>query len=294
MRFARTRSVVLLATGLIALSACGSDESPDPAAAGTEASSSSSSEGASALEHIHGLGEDPASGKLFVATHFGLFEAAKGEVKLRRAGESRQDTMGFSVVDGKRFIGSGHPDPAAGGPGNLGLIESTDMGRSWKPVSLQGEADFHVLRSSGRTVYGSSAGGVMLSRDGGRSWKTRKPPADVFDLAIDPSMPTTVVASTAGGIFRSDDAGASWRAGAADFAGLLAWPTKGNLTLVDGKGAVSTSVDDGRTFAPTGGTIGATPVAFAAAPDGLLAARADGTVLQSRDAGATWQVRAQP
>ena len=281
----------VLAAGLLALGGCGSQAAAPGADTAVVASN-----GAAELEHIHGLGEDPKTGELFVATHYGLFRAPRGQTVLRRAGPSRQDTMGFSVVDAGRFLGSGHPDPGAGGPPALGLIASSDQGRTWKAISLAGRADFHVLRSSGHQVYGadSGTGQIMVSGDGGRSWTSRKPPADVYDLAIDPETPRHVVASTAQGIFTSGDAGGRWKPLAGGVAGLLAWPAARELVLVDQNGAVSRSQDAGRTFKATGGTIGSTPSAFVGARSGLLAALGDGTVLGSGDSGASWQVRAKP
>ncbi|MDQ4042025.1 MAG: exo-alpha-sialidase, partial [Actinomycetota bacterium] len=119
------------------------------------------------LHHIHGLGVDARSGDLFIATHNGLFVAPAGRTSVRRVGDSRQDIMGFSVAGPRRFVGSGHPAPGAQLTPNLGLIESVDGGRTWRNVSLLGEADFHVLRSAGRTVYGvdSATGRLMASRD---------------------------------------------------------------------------------------------------------------------------------
>jgi hypothetical protein len=71
-------------------------------------------------------------------------------------GESHQDTMGFTIVGPNHFLGSGHPDNLSQ-PSLLGLIESKDSGSSWKPISLLGDADFHVLRAVGRRVYGYDA-----------------------------------------------------------------------------------------------------------------------------------------
>jgi hypothetical protein len=192
----------LLAAGL---TACGGDEpTVEPAQeqpAGDQAS----------LAHIHGLGVGPADGTLYVATHTGLFEAAEGEQQLRRIGDSEQDIMGFSVVGGDRFIGSGHPAPDdANLPPNLGLIESRDAGRTWKSISLLGEADFHVLQSAGKRIYGfdGTQGRLMISSDGGRRWTQRAAPAAMFDLAIDPRNPDHIVASTERGVLCQSR---SWR-----------------------------------------------------------------------------------
>jgi hypothetical protein len=106
--------------------------------------------------HVHGLGVNPADGALFIATHTGLYRVEPGERKAERVGGSYQDTMGFTIVGANRFLGSGHPDINEAReenlPSLLGLIESTDEGESWQPISLSGEADFHVLRFAGERV----------------------------------------------------------------------------------------------------------------------------------------------
>jgi len=199
------------------------------------------------------------------------------------------------VVGAGRFIGSGHPDPSQNLPPNLGLIESRDGGESWKNISLLGEADFHVLRSAGRTVYGfdGTQGRLMVSTSGGRQWEQRTPPAGMFDLAIDPERPGRVVISTERGIFVSADAGERWRPLRDDIAGLLAWPAPDRLYLVDGQGQVLRSADAGKSFEPTGAVEGQ-PAAFVSHRDELYVALGDGTVNRSTDGGSNWTVRATP
>jgi hypothetical protein len=282
----RLRTVVAALS--IVLAGCGDDpvlESSDPQPSGATES----------VHHIHGLGVG-ADGTLYVATHMGLFRAANGDPELRRIGDSEQDIMGFSVVARDRFIGSGHPDPSdTDSPPNLGLIESRDGGKTWKSISLFGEADFHVLQSSGERVYGfdGTQGGLMVSSDGGRRWAQRTPPAAMYDLAIDPRDDDRVVASTERGVFSSTDAGKAWRPLRTDTAGLLAWPAADRLYLVDGQGAVQRSADGGRRWNSTG-TIGGQPVAFIAHGSELYVALPDSTVKRSSDDGENWNISAAP
>ena len=290
MRISRQLSVVVLLTGALALGACGEDstigsEGPVPAPGDTRAE----------LEHIHGLGVDPGSGGLYVATHYGLFRAAEDQTTLQRAGSSRQDIMGFSVVGRRRFIGSGHPDASESQPPNLGLIQSRDGGKSWKNISLLGEADFHVLESSGSRVYGfdGTQGRLMVSSDGGRTWRQHVPPAGVFGLAIDPANRDRVVVSTERGLFSSTTAGKSWRPVDARLAGLLAWPRPKQLYLVDGQGQVQLSRNGGRVWQVVG-DVGGQPAAFIASGTDLYAALGDGSVKRSTDGGRSWTVRATP
>lgn len=291
-RRAATRLVAAaLASG--ALAACG-DEAPPTAGPGPAASGEQAA-GDPGLQHIHGLGV--SAGRLIIATHGGLFTAAEGETKARRLGDSREDVMGFSVIDEGRFIGSGHPDPAQGGPPNLGLIESVDGGRTWNTISLDGQADFHALVSAGQRVYGydGTQGRLMVSSDGGRRWQERRPPAVLFSIAVDPKDPDRIVTSSEQGLLASSDAGRTLRPLDArePLVGLLAWPATNRLHLVDGDGRVLRSADAGRSWSPVG-AIGGQPAAFTAAGDDLYAALADGTVKRSADGGRTWSVRATP
>jgi len=61
--------------------------------------------------HVHGLGINLADGALFIATHMGTYRVAPGEQEAARAGNSHQDTMGYSVVGPNRFWDPATPIP---------------------------------------------------------------------------------------------------------------------------------------------------------------------------------------
>lgn len=253
--------------------------------------------------HVHGLGVNPADGTLFIATHTGLYRLPPGERKASRVADRRQDTMGFTIAGPNRFLGSGHPDAREADerdlPPLLGLIESRDAGRTWEPISLLGDADFHVLRFSGQRVYGydASHSRLMVSADGGRSWQERETPGQLVDLAVNPDDSKHVVASAAGdlvqGLYESNDAGDTWRIVGGPV-GLLGWAKAGPLYIVDLSGEVFTSPSIGRSLDRVG-AIGGEPAAFLAhSADDLYAALHDGTIKGSTDGGKTWKVRSTP
>lgn len=249
--------------------------------------------------HVHGLGINPTDKALFIATHSGTYRVPRGAARAVRVGESRQDTMGFTIVGPDRFLGSGHPDPQAmreqNLPSNLGLIESTDGGRTWMPISLLGEADFHVLRSRGNRVYGFDSTGrrLLVSRDAGRTWSRRPIPAGLIDLALNPQRSSQVVAATERGLIASTNDGRSWRA-LSSGVGLLAWPTPPALFLVDGAGQLHVSRNAGKDWSAMG-NIGGQPAAFyAATGQELYVALHDGTVKRSADGGRSWELRSRP
>jgi hypothetical protein len=288
MRF-RSGAATYAAVAFLVLAGCGEAD---------EASQPSLERGDPGPVHVHGLGINPADGALFVATHTGLFRAGPGERRARRIADRYQDTMGFTVTGPDRFLGSGHPDGREHLPPFLGLIQSTDAGRTWKPVSLLGKRDFHVLEAAGARVYGygsdfeSREASLLVSSNGGRDWQERTPPEPLSSLAIDPDNPDHVVATGEGGSYSSTDGGKGWRPLSGD-AGLLAWTDSRGLFRVHLDGSVSRSSDGGRSWEPTGAT-GGPPAAFDSAGDELYVALHDGTIKRSRDDGRTWRLRSRP
>jgi hypothetical protein len=232
---------------------------------------------------------------LLIATHRGLYRVPVGGQRAERVGESRQDTMGFTIVGPDHFLGSGHPDAKgfqAGDPPLLGLIESRDGGVTWRPISLRGEADFHVLRFLGERVYGYDASNnrFLVSVDGGVTWEKRQTPSPMLDVAVEPGKPQQLIAAGKKGLFRSADGGRAWEA-LGGMPGFLAWPTKQALYLLDASGRVHLSRNGGGRFQAVG-DLGAEPAAFYAESEReLYVALHDGSVQVSADGGRSWSLR---
>ncbi|WP_111136002.1 F510_1955 family glycosylhydrolase [Micromonospora deserti] len=253
---------------------------------GDAGSSTASTPSDSVLSHVHGLGVNPADGQLYVATHHGVFRLSGAQAT--RVGNGRQDTMGFTVTGPDEFLASGHPAPGEDGPRHLGLIRSTDAGRTWQSLSLAGQADFHLLRFSRGVVYGldSTSGALMASSDR-VSWQTRST-VEAYDLAIDPHRPDTLLATTEQGMRRSTDGGRTWEPAGGPPAVLLHWSPR-ELVAVTADGTLVRSVDGAATWSSTAGRAPGAPVALTVHENVVYLATEEGRVLRSADAGATWQ-----
>ena len=288
----RLRVAVSVGAVGVLLTACsGATASPGivdslGSAGGSSAGATSTSAApAPILSHVHNvavLGDATLHG-----THQGLWSRS-GSGSWTRLSEPPFDVMALTR-SGDRLLASGHPGPQAPGPSDLGLMESLDGGRTWTPVSLGGEADFHRLAASGSTVLGitASGGSLLRSDDGGRSW-TALGTAGLYDLALSPSDTSLVVATTPTGLVRSRDAGASFqRVAAAPRLALLAW-SAATLYGLTPNGAVHASTDGGMTWEERG-ALAAVPSALAADGD-LLAAWADGGLFRSADGGRSFDL----
>lgn len=248
----------------------------------------------SGLEHVHGLGRNPADGSIMLATHYGLWRLADG-ADPELVGDYRHDLMGFSVVGGDHFVASGHPNGAPGLPPHLGLIETTDGGSTWRSVSLLGDVDFHALHADGDRTWGwNSQDGALMVSDDLRDWNTRAEGIALLDFAVAPDDPEVLVASmpvsqTELEVRRSTDGGRAFTPVAhAPQLGRFAWSAPGELVGFGIDGDVHRSSDGGSTWRRAG-RLGAFPDAVAAPGDELLAA-AGGAVHRSTDGGRSWKV----
>lgn len=248
------------------------------------------------LAHVHGLGLNPADGDLYAATHFGLFRVP-GDGKAERVGDAVQDTMGFTVVGPDHFLASGHPSPKderlrkPGRPPLLGLVESTDGGRSCESVSLLGEADFHSLVAAHGAVYGYDATGgrFMVSADG-KQWETRSQ-LRIGDVAVAPDDAGHLVATTQHGLAESRDGGRSWETTDGPQLAFLSWAAGQGLWGVAPNGETYRRMD-GR-WEPRA-TLSGEPQALLVTGDEVYAAVSGGNgtaIYVSVDEGGSWRLR---
>lgn len=243
--------------------------------------------------HVHGIGRNPSDGVVYIATHQGLWKLQDGEDPAR-VGDYLHDFMGFAVVGDDHFIASGHPNSAPSMPPHMGLIESTDAGKTWTNRSLIGEADFHALRSVNGTAFGwnSQDSALMVSSDL-REWETAADGIMMVDFAVEPEQQQQVIVAsvprdqTTLEVQRSTDGGSTFkRVDDAPQLVRFAWSTQPELWGFAVDGTVWLSADDGVTWKKTG-QLDAVPDAVSSSDDGILAA-ANGAVMQSED-GSDWR-----
>jgi photosystem II stability/assembly factor-like uncharacterized protein len=143
------------------------------------------------------------------------------------------------------YVGTGEPDIRSQHSYGIGMFKSTDAGKTWKHIGLEGTRQIGRVAVDPRDpnrVYVAALGhvyapnpdrGVFRSTDGGATWKkilfNQRDPNNVgaIDLTLDPNNPRVVYASMwgtrrppwsvyapsnlpGGGLFKSTDGGDNW------------------------------------------------------------------------------------
>lgn len=285
---------VLLAASLVivgALAGCTSSDSDDPADATHSVNSPAPGPEADGLPlvppeagHVHGMAVNPADGLLYLGTHSGTL-VLDGDT-ISQVGDSTIDLMGFTAAGANHFYASGHPGPHDDLPNPVGLIESTDGGRTWTPLSHLGESDFHTVGAAGEQVYGFN--GQLLVTDNGADWVPGASDVAPVSLAVDPGGPGRVVATTEQGPVLSEDGGKSFvHLDGAPLLLFVAWPSSEALWGVSPDGSVYVSADAGGSWDARGQVD--VPTAFTAGQDGSVVVATETQILSSGDRGQTFE-----
>jgi len=261
----------------LALSSCSQDASPEP---------KSVAAGSLPGEHVHGISRDPGSGRVNLATHEGLFVMQPG-ASWKQVGPT-VDLMGFAISGPGTFYASGHPADGVDLPAPVGLIKSTDAGRTWTVLSRGGESDFHALAASSAGVMGFD-GALRVTADG-KSWTQGGLTAEPRCLASSPDG-SQVLATTNQGVQSSTDGGRTWvPLASAPPLFLAAWADAKTVVGVTTEGKLAISADSGRTWRANPAMVpGGEAVSASRNKAGQLEilVASDTGVLQSLDDGAT-------
>lgn len=237
-------------------------------------------------EHVHGISRDPGSGKVNLATHTGIF-VLQSDATWQRVGPE-VDFMGFAISGPGTFYGSGHPGAGVDLPVPVGLIKSTDAGRTWTSLSRGGKSDFHALTASSNGVMAFD--GALATTKDGKTWSPGALPAEPSALAAAPDG-SQVLATTNQGVLTSTDEGRTWvPLASAPPLFLVSWADSKTVVGVTTEGGLAVSADAGVTW-QMGAVKLSSGQAVSASRDkaGVLEILVvtDTGVLQSRDSGAT-------
>lgn len=223
-----------LASALV-LSGCGQSTPPGP---GSLAAAELPS------EHVHGISRDPGSGKVNLATHEGLF-VLQSDASWQQVGPV-VDLMGFAIRGPGTFYASGHPRAGVDLPAPVGLMKSTDAGRTWTILSRGGESDFHALTASANGVMGFD--GALRTTSDGKTWSQGGLSIEPRTLAAAPDG-SQVLATTGQGLLSSADEGRSWvQVASAPPLFLTAWADSKTAVGLTTEGGLAVSTDAGRSW----------------------------------------------
>ncbi|PAE36664.1 F510_1955 family glycosylhydrolase [Bacillus sp. 7884-1] len=169
------------------------------------------------IEHIHGLGYAGNNNELYLATHDGLVRYSDNE--WYAITKNKHDYMGFQAVD-TGFYSSGHPEPGSDLKNPLGLVKSTDEGKSFEKLAFYGETDFHYMAAgfNSHTIYAINETpnsqletGLYYSKDEGKTWKQSKmqgfSASSIGNIATHPTESNLIGISTDKGLYLSDNNG---------------------------------------------------------------------------------------
>jgi hypothetical protein len=169
------------------------------------------------LHHVHGLAYSPDGSTLLVPSHYGL--AVYRDGRWSKTNGPPHDYMGFTVAR-DRFYSSGHPAPGSNLVNPFGLMRSRDLGKTWEPLGLSGEADFHLLAAgyesgmvyavNGRPNSRMSGTGLYWTLDAGMTW-TRAEASGlrgrILSLAPHPRNRDVIAVGTDEGLYLSRNRG---------------------------------------------------------------------------------------
>ncbi|MFZ3576696.1 F510_1955 family glycosylhydrolase [Virgibacillus sp. DJP39] len=168
--------------------------------------------------HIHGLGYTSNGEKIYVPSHDGLRVYNNGSWAVQTVGE-KHDYMGFSMFE-NGFYSSGHPIKSSDLANPLGIVKSTDYGKTLELLDLYKEIDFHGMTVGYETeeIYvfnpkqnsSMDQPGFYYSTDETKTWKQGKLEGlegQASSLAAHPTKEGVVAIGTDRGVFLSQNHG---------------------------------------------------------------------------------------
>jgi hypothetical protein len=185
-----------------------------------------------------------------------------------------------------------------------GLYRSTDGGRTWRrfthfPGVNPDEPGLEAVAVSPtdprEVVVAPTQAGVLVSGNGGGSWRSAPAEGQVGSLAFSPgSRPQLWLGTAFNGVFRADQTARHWRRTRWPQTGLAGGGSRVIPDQTDRRTAYALSgvrrtIDNGAHWTKMSGLPGSIDGLDASARDGTLYAWAGRQIFRSRDHGATWR-----
>ena len=195
--------------------------------------------------------------------------------------------------------------------GQMGLVMYEASPGQWKKADsgIEGRLLSVSVNSSGLGVAGGEFGTLLMTEDGGRSWRSAPPDWTLYEdketfgtaephvYAVEVEEDGTItIAGEFGVILRSRDRGQSWRvlkqlkAGEPTiFAMHIAQPGAGNSFAVGQEGEILTSADGGTTWMRCSTRTKAPFLGVTAKPNGEAVVTGMRIMMRSANGGVTWE-----
>jgi hypothetical protein len=174
------------------------------------------------VDQIRGIGFPGNDKALYIATNNGLKFYL--DSKWLETSTNKHNDMSLQAIEAG-FLASGHPQKGLGLKDPLGLVESTDKGKSLKKLAFYGKSNFHFVAASfsGNGIYlineqsnGKLDPGVYFSTNGGEDWSKSKLTNFSADslgmIAVHSKSGNIMAMSTRTGLFYSEDYGNTMKA----------------------------------------------------------------------------------
>lgn len=239
-------------------------------------------------EHLHTM--SVMGNRFFVTGHEGAGRSDDGGKSwISMASLNGADIMSWTSSSSTIFAG-----------GHFGLFRSTDKGATFKKLKFYGSiSDVHAIGASGKFVYlGSPQVGLLMSSDGGVTWKMRNAKVGqgfMGSMLVDPKDPKRIIApDMAAGLVVSADGGLTWKSfGGPPGPMAVAWNGK-NLKEIAAIGMMTSGISSngGKSWTEMNIPSGAAAIEYSADGKKLLVATLVGTKAQiysSVNHGKSWQ-----
>ena len=167
---------------------------------------------------VHTVDPNTQSPAILAATNSGLYRSVdptKGWLKLSYGSFDSHTTCISTVAKEPETIWVGTP--------NAGVLVSRDSGKTWRQVDVPREVPINTIAQDPNRpdyVYVGTKQALVMSHDGGATWKVRGgnlPFGDFTSILINPRNGDEIFAGNAyqvseigGGVYRTTNAGLSW------------------------------------------------------------------------------------